>query len=252
MQMRLLKAIIADDEKPSREALANYIREYCPGVEIVAECKSAKAAYKSIMEFDPQLVFLDIEMPRGNGFDLLKMFKSIPFKVIFVTAFSEFAIQAFRYSATDYLMKPVKVGELIEAVDKVKLELATMDSYQNIITLLENFESPDGETKKLVIPDLKGFSVIRISDIVYCEADGYCTTFHLKGNSKIRSSKNLKYYEELLPAEQFMRIHHSYIINIRQVTSYTHQGEILLSENHSCPLSAAFKPSFLKLFKKFQ
>jgi two-component system, LytTR family, response regulator len=252
MESRLLKAIIVDDEKPSREALSNYINEYCPGVEIVAECKSAKAAYKSIMEYQPQLVFLDIEMPRGNGFDLLKMFKTIPFKVIFVTAFSEYAIQAFRFSATDYLMKPVKVGELIEAVDKVKLELNTMDSFQNIITLLENFDSPAGETKKLVIPDLKGFSVIRISEIVYCEADGYCTTFHLAGNSKISSSKNLKYYEELLPAKQFMRVHHSYIINIQHVIGYTHQGEILLSGNQSCPLSAAFKPSFLKHFRKFK
>jgi two-component system LytT family response regulator len=252
MESRLLKAIIVDDEKPSREALSNYIREYCPGVEIVAECKSAKAAYKSIMEYEPRLVFLDLEMPRGNGFDLLKMFKTIPFKVIFVTAFSEFAIHAFRFSATDYLMKPIKIGELIEAVDKVKLELNTIDSYHNIITLLENFESPAGETKKLVIPDLKGFSVIRISEIVFCEADGYCTTFHMAGNVKISSSKNLKYYEDLLSVEQFMRVHYSYIINIQHVIGYSHQGEILLSGNLSCPLSAACKTPFMKLFRKFK
>jgi two-component system LytT family response regulator len=107
---RLIKSVIVDDEQPSREALANYIREYCPDIEIVSECKSAKTAFKCINERRPQLVFLDIEMPRGSGFDLLKMFKTIPFKVIFVTAFSDYAIQAFRFSATDYLMKPVKVG----------------------------------------------------------------------------------------------------------------------------------------------
>jgi two-component system, LytTR family, response regulator len=248
---RLIKSVIVDDEQPSREALANYIREYCPDIEIVSECKSAKTAWKCINERQPRLVFLDIEMPRGNGFDLLRMFKTIPFKVIFVTAFSDYAIQAFRFSATDYLMKPVKVGELVEAVVKVRKELDIVDSGRNILTFLENLDSPDGVSKKLVIPDLKGFSVIPLDDIILCEADGYCTNFHLSDHTKTVSSKNLKHYEEMLPEEHFMRVHHSYIINLHKVTGYTHQGEILLAPKLRCPLSAGYKQHFLASFKKY-
>jgi two-component system, LytTR family, response regulator len=251
MENRVLKAIIVDDEQPSREALANYVREYCTDIEIVSECKSAKTAWKCINEHKPQLVFLDIEMPRGSGFDLLRMFKTIPFKVIFVTAFSDYAIQAFRFSATDYLMKPVKVGELVEAVDKVRKEVGLLDSNRNILTFLENLDAPAGESKKLVIPDLKGFSVIRIDDIVFCEADGYCTIFHLAIQTKTVSSKNLKHYEDMLPEDHFMRVHNSYIINIHKVTGYTHQGEILLNAGLRCPLSAGYKQHFLASFKKF-
>src|ERR1035437_4787774 len=132
MLPKSIKTIIVDDEKPSREALVNYITEYCPDIEIVSECKSIKTAYKSISELKPQLVFLDIEMPNGSGFDLLKMFETIDFKVIFITAFSDYAIQAFRFSATDYLLKPVKVIELIDAVAKVQQELTILDANQHI------------------------------------------------------------------------------------------------------------------------
>jgi two-component system, LytTR family, response regulator len=180
------------------------------------------------------------------------MFKTIPFRIIFVTAFSEYAIQAFRFSAIDYLMKPVKVTELREAVAKVSKDMNAMDSYQHIQTLLENLFSPEGDTKKLVISDVNGFSVIRISDIIYLEADRYCTDFHLTGNLRITSTKNLGYYLELLPPEQFIRVHHSYLINIRKVTGYTNQGEILLTENLSCPLSITHKHLFMKLFRKFK
>lgn len=252
MKSQVLKAIVVDDEKPSREALANYIYEFCPQVEIIAECASAKMAFKSITQHNPQLVFLDIEMPRGNGFDLLKMFRAVPFKVIFVTAFSDYAIQAFRCAAADYLMKPVKVTELIEAVGKVQRELNQEDSYQVIRTLLNNLESPSGESGKLVIPDQKGFQVINMSDIIFCKADSYCTAFHLVDNAVICSSRNLKYYEELLPKSTFMRVHHSFLVNISQVAGYTNQGEILLKNSRACPLSTAYKAEFLKFFKKFR
>jgi len=252
MKSSIIRAVIVDDEKPSREALANDIREYCPGVEVVAECKSARSAYKSILEKDPHLVFLDIEMPGGNGFDLLKMFKAIPFKVIFITAYSEYAIQAFRFSASDYLMKPVNIGELTEAVNKVSQELDRKESFNSITTLLENLESPGGEINKLVITDNKGFSVIRLNELIYCKADRYCTLFHLNGNGTVLSSKNMKYYEDMLPPDQFMRVHNSWLINLRHVTGYTHQGEITLTGNLSCPLSVSYKPVFLKFFRKLR
>ncbi len=138
MTTQLIKTVIVDDEDPSRKALSNYLREFCPNIQVVAECGSAKTAFKAINEKQPQLVFLDIEMPKGSGFDLLRMFDTINFKVIFITAFSNYAVQAFRVSATDFLLKPVKITELIEAVKKVQFEVANEISYENIKALLNN------------------------------------------------------------------------------------------------------------------
>jgi two-component system LytT family response regulator len=250
MNQQLIKTIIVDDEKPSREALSNYLHEFCPAIQIVAECKSAKMAFNAISEYQPQLVFLDIEMPKGSGFDLLKMFETINFKVIFVTAFSIYAVQAFRFSATDFLMKPVKVSELIEAINKVKDELSLQNSFVNIKALLDNLAGVNSLTENLVIPDSKGFTVVKTSDIIMCEADGYCTRFYLTENVKISSSRNLKYYEELLPKNIFLRTHHSCLLNLQHVKGYSHQEEILMIDNIKCPLSSGNKHTFISHFKK--
>lgn len=245
-----IKTIVVDDEKPSRNALSNYLRGYCPNVQIVAECNSAKNAFKAISEHQPQLVFLDVEMPKGSGFDLLRMFESVHFKVIFITAFSNYAVQAFRYSATDFLLKPVKISELTEAVNKVQHELEIKDSYLTVKTLLENLTGQASANGNLVISDSKGFTVLKTSDIIYCEADGYCTRFYMAGKTKICSSRNLKFYEELLPTNQFIRAHHSYIVNLQHVKGYSHQEEILMSDGLKCPLSSGNKHTFIGLFKK--
>lgn len=248
--MQNIKAIIVDDEKPSREALSNYIRGFCPGVQIVAECNTAKSAFKAISEKQPQLVFLDIEMPKGSGFDLLRMFDTVNFKVIFITAFSVYAVQAFRFSATDFLLKPVKISELVDAVNKVKQELTLSNSFENIKALLDNLSGNYSFAGNLVIPDSRGFTVVKISDIILCEADGYCTRFYLTGKTKLSSSRNLKFYEELLPGNMFIRTHHSYIVNLQHVKGYSHQEEILLEDENKCPLSSANKHTFISLFKK--
>ena len=248
--MQLIKTVIVDDEKPSREALMNYLREFCPNIQIVAECNSAKTAFKAITEHQPQLVFLDVEMPKGSGFDLLKMLSPISFKVIFITAFSNYAVQAFRFSAVDFLLKPVKISELKEAVEKVTNELEVKNSYLTVKALLANLSGQNTASDNLVINDVKGFSVIKTSEIIYCEADGYCTRFYLVGNTKINSSRNLKFYEELLPANQFFRTHHSFIVNLHHVKGYSYQEEILLADGLKCPLSAVNKHAFLSLFKK--
>lgn len=241
-----LKAIVIDDEKPSREALSTYIRDYCPEVEIVAECDSVKIAYKAITELNPHLIFLDIEMPNGNGFDLIKLFKNPPFKVIFVTAYSDYAIRAFRFAATDYLLKPVKVDELVEAVNKVVQELNDKQSNQNIQVLMENVASPKEEIQQLVVPDNKGFTVIKLADLIMCEADGYCTHFYLKGKRKITSTKNMKHFEELFANKQIIRVHRSFLISLSKITGYTKQGEIRLEENLSCPLGNNYRQQFME------
>ncbi|HSO88982.1 MAG TPA: LytTR family DNA-binding domain-containing protein [Draconibacterium sp.] len=250
MNLQSIKTVIVDDEKPSREVLANYLREFCPTIQIIAECKSAKMAFKAISENQPQLVFLDIEMPKGSGFDLLRMFETINFKVIFVTAFSVYAVQAFRFSAVDFLLKPIKISELKEAVNKVQHEFEVKDAFLNVKTLLENLSAQSSPNRNLVIPDSKGFSVIKTSDIIYCEAEGYCTRFFLFGKIKISSSRNLKFYEDILPQNLFIRTHHSYIVNLQHVKGYSNQEEILLTDGLKCPLSAGNKHQFIGLFKK--
>jgi len=134
------------------------------------------------------------------------------------------------FSASDYLLKPVKVDELVEAVNKVNQELASRQTNLNLQILLEGLADKEPNTKNLVIPSTKGFSVIKIEDLIMCEADGYCTNFYLKGKCKVTSSKNLKHYEELLNNYPFMRVHHSNLVNINHVKGYCHQGEISLSE----------------------
>jgi len=249
MKTQLIKAIIVDDEKPSREVLFNFIHENCPDIHIVSECNSVKTAYKAILEFRPQLVFLDIEMPKGSGFDLLGMFDTIDFKIIFITAFSEYAVQAFRFSAVDYLLKPIKISELIEAVNKVKQELQLNNPLQNIQALLENLHSSQNANKSLVIPNSKGYSIIKTKDIILCTADGYCTHFQLTGKLRMSSSRSLKYYEELLSSDQFLRVHRSHIINLQHVKSFNLLGQIFLTDSQSCTLARGYKESFHNSFK---
>jgi two-component system, LytTR family, response regulator len=249
MQSKPLKTIVVDDEKPSREALSTYIRDFCPGVEIVAECDSVKSAFQAIQEFQPHLVFLDIEMPNGNGFDLLQLFKNPSFKVVFVTAFSDYAIRAFRFSATDYLLKPVKVDELIEAVEKVQRELANGAGNQNLVSLMEGFKNNGQNHSKLVVPCHKGFSVIKISDIAMCQADGYMTHFFLVGKTKVSSTKILKHYEEIFD-HLLIRVHRSYMVNPEHVKGFTNYGEIQLVDQLICPLGDTYKPHFLEALGK--
>ena len=250
MQTKLLKAIVVDDEKPSREALSTYIRDFCPGVEIAAECDSVKPAYQAILQHQPQLVFLDIEMPNGNGFDLLQLFKTPPFKVIFVTAYSDYAIRAFRFAAADYLLKPVKIDELVEAVNKVKQDLENEQTNLNLQILMEDLALRDNHLHQLVIPDNKGFTVIKITDLIMCEADGYCSYFYLTGKRKITSTKGIKHFEEMFANQQIIRVHRSFLINLSKITGYTKQGVIRLEENLSCPLGNNYRQQFGEVLGK--
>jgi two-component system, LytTR family, response regulator len=250
MQSKVLKAIVVDDEKPSREALTTYIRDFCPGVEIVAECDSVKPAYQAILKYQPQLVFLDIEMPNGNGFDLLRTFKTPSFKVIFVTAYSEYALRAFRFAAADYLLKPVKVDELVEAVNKVKHDIDNEYTNLNLQILMEDLAHQNNHLYQLVVPDNKGFTVVKIADLIMCEADGYCTHLYLTGKRKICSTKSMKHFEDIFANQQIIRVHRSFLVNLSKITGYTKQGEIRLEENLCCPLGNNYRQQFGEVLGK--
>ncbi len=246
----ILRAVVVDDEEPSREVLKNYLRDFCTDVEVVATASSVKTAFRAIQKHKPDVVFLDIEMPDGQGFDLLTMFEKIVFRIVFVTAYSEYAIRAFRVNAADYLLKPVRVDELKASVEKIRNEnngIAESEKYAAILKSLSenNFIQPT-----IIVSDIKGFEVLKINDIIMCKADGYCTNLYLSGNKKVFSSKNLKQYENQLISHSFIRVHHSYLINLNHVSGFTRQGEIILSENNKASLGDNFRNTFLQKFNK--
>jgi two-component system, LytTR family, response regulator len=249
MPNKTIKSIIVDDEQPACELLVKYLHEYCPEISIEAVCRSANKAYVEITERKPDLIFLDIEMPRMNGFELLKKLSPVTFNVIFITAFSEYAAQAFRISAVDYLLKPIKINELIEAVGRVRSNIEN-NQLQNISSLLKNSDVSLPRFRKLLIPGLKGTLTINPEDVIYCEAEGYCTIFHLTKNRRITSSYNLKHFEELLPSSVFFRVHNSFMINLEHLEGYNNLGEITLSGGNKCPLGASRKKAFQKTLKK--
>jgi two-component system LytT family response regulator len=242
----MLRAIVIDDEKLSREVLCNYLGEYCSDVEVIGTASSIKSAYKAIRKTAPDFIFLDIEMADGKGFDLLSMFDRIDFKIVFVTAYSEYAVKAFRFSAVDYLLKPVKIDELKDAVEKVRAVNQHVTDTGNIEALLNNIKGANGTMSTLVIPHLKGFEVLKIPEIIMCQAEGYCTNFYLTENRKISSSRNLKHFSELLEYYNFIRVHHSFLINMNHVCSFSRQGEIIMTEKNKASLADSYKNDFVK------
>jgi two-component system, LytTR family, response regulator len=247
----MIRAIVVDDEKPSREAICNYLKEFCPDVKVAASASSVKTGFKLIKKYSPDVVFLDIEMADGKGFDLLKLFDRIDFKVIFVTAYSEYAIKAFRFNAIDYLLKPIKIDELQASVIRVKESKNDFGSYsEHLAALVKNLSDTDFQQQTITISHLKGFQVLRTNDIIMCKADGYCTVFHLINNRKTIGSKNLKQYEELLSGNSFLRVHHSYLINLHHVCGYSRQGDIVLTEGNRAYLSDTYKNEFIGRFIK--
>ena len=245
-----IKSVVLDDNKLSRMVLVHIILKNCPEIEILEECETIDVAYKSITTNKPNLVIIGVEETKDIGFELLKMFDVIHFKIIFISDISDYALKAFRFAATDYLLKPVNKTELVKAAQKVQHELMLENSYQNSQISDKSQEVPGQSNSNLVIHHRKGFDVVKLSDIIYCEANTYCTNFYISGKKIICSSRNLKYFEELLPSGQFMRVHHSFIVNIQHVEGYSNHEEILLSENLRCSLSGSRKHAFLQLFRK--
>jgi two-component system, LytTR family, response regulator len=246
----MIRTIVIDDERPSREVMCNYLQEYCKEVDIVATAGSVQSGYKAIKKHQPDMIFLDIELGDGKGFDLLNMFEKVDFSIVFVTAYSEYAVKAFRFSAVDYLLKPVKIDELKEAVSKAQSRGGAYLNSENISALLRSMSSKPVSNPTLVIPHVKGSEVLKISDIIMCRADGYCTNFYLAGDRKIVSSKNLKQYEDLLTEHNFIRVHHSFLVNLNHVCSFTKQGEIVLTENIKASLGDAYKDAFTRKFAR--
>ncbi len=208
----MLKAIIVDDEGRARRILENFLIEYCPQVSLVAITEDVPQAVKAIKKFEPDIVFLDIEMPGYNGFQLLEFFDEINFEIVFTTAYSEFALKAFQVSAIDYLLKPIQIDQLIHAVNKVEKIKGNSLIKERVQTLQTNLE--DFKIKKIVVPLSEGSLFLDLNDIVCLKSEGSYVNFHLKNGTKVLASKNIKDFEtKLTPEEGFFRTHRSFLIN---------------------------------------
>lgn len=248
--MDKISAIIVEDEEASRLTLRNYLAKYCPTVELKGEAADINEGYKMIKSQKPQLVFLDVEMPYGNAFDLLEKFDSLDFEVIFVTAFSQYALEALNLSASNYLLKPVNIDQLVEAVDKVQQQIADKQSIQTSNILLENLAIENKQLKKMVLPMLDGFEVVILKDVIRCNANDNLTDIYLANGTKRTVCRTLKFYEDALREYDFVRVHKSHIVNVNCVKQYKKGkgGEIILTDGSSVQVSATRKSEFLRRF----
>jgi two-component system, LytTR family, response regulator len=246
----MINAIIVDDEADGRESLQLAIEKYCPDVNIIGAYATPEQGIKFIRQLNPSLVFLDVQMPQMSGFDILQQLSPVTFKVIFVSAHDRYAIKAIKFSALDYLLKPVDVDDLIHAVKKVR-EAHPNNSYQ-YQSVLNNIQVKSGKIEKIAIPSLTGIDFFQTDDIIYCRADGSYTTLFLKNKTECVVSKNLKDFENLLTESGFCRVHHSFLINLRHVRKYIkgEGGYVLLTDGHQVDISRRKKDEFLALLDR--
>lgn len=242
-----LNSIIVEDEETSREILRNYLRKYCPNVQILGEAANVEEALVLIRNNELDLVFLDVEMPFGNAFDLLDKVGDRDFETVFVTAYDHYAIDALNAHASYYLMKPISIDELIKAIDYV-VEIKTKENALQDEVLVPKTNSVNG---KITIPLQDGFEVIETSDILYCKADDNYTQIFLNNEKKKLVSKTLKYFEEILSTSSFARVHKSYLVNVNEITKYVKGkgGSVVLSNGKQVMVSASRKAELLSYFK---
>lgn len=241
-----LKAIIIEDEANSREILTNYLAKYCSDVELLGEAASIKEGLSLIGKTNPDLVFLDVEMPFGNAFDLLEKIPERTFETVFVTAYNQYAMDALNAHAAYYLMKPINIDELIKAVDHVS-EIKEKENALDNQILKPILKKVDG---KITIPQQDGFQVLQISNILYCKADDNYTEIYLE-NKKILVSKTLKYFEDALSSFSFARIHKSYLVNVNEIVKYRKGkgGSVVISSGKELLVSASKKKELLAYFQ---
>ena len=245
-----IRSIIVEDESAAREVLRNYLTKYCPQITLIGEAQHIKEAVPLLHELKPQLVFLDVEMPFGNAFDVLEACKDVSFKTIFVTAFSEYSLKALNMSAAYYLLKPISIEELIIAVNKVQEEILKQNDFDRNKIIIENFKENKPEKQQIILPTLEGFEVIKIEHIIRLKGNGNFTDIYLNDGTKKMVCRFLKHFTELLPFP-FMRVHKTHIININFVKSY-HKGSggyVTLLDNTEIEISPNYKEEFLEKFK---
>lgn len=245
-----MKALIIEDEQKSREMLATLIKKNFPQITVAGLGKNVAEGVELIKTLQPELLFLDISMPDGTGFDVLEKVQGFKFDIIFTTATDKHALKAIKYSACDYLLKPIDIEELKVAVEKVlaKKTSPTMPSMENLQFLIQNLKRTDDNYNKITLPTGNAYEIINIKDIIRCEADGSYTNFHLVGGKKLMVSASLKHYEDLLPENDFIRIHHHHLINMNHVVRFlkVDGGYAIMTDGTQLEISRRKKDAFLE------
>lgn len=238
-----IRTVIVEDEEHSRNNLKNILSTHFPEVQLVDEADSEESGIKAINRSLPDLVFMDINLSNGSGFSVLENVDNLNFNVVFVTAYNQYAIKAFNYSAIGYVLKPIDLEEIRSAIDRARPK---SDESQIIKTLLENYSKKE-EDRKIAIPESDGITFVKVNEIVRCQSDNNYTNIYLKNGSKILSSKTLKKYQDLLPEELFFRIHQSHIVNLNEVARLLKEegGYIIMNDGTQLEIARRRKEDLL-------
>ena len=247
-----MKAILIDDEMDSLESLQHELKTYCPEVSIAGTYSDPREGLKAILSIEPDLLFLDIEMPHLNGFELLESLPSIEFDVIFVTAYDEFAVRAFKFNAIDYLLKPVMKAKLIQAVQRVRERQHARMTEQDLKALITNTRlQTRGGLENIALPTSEGFEFIHVNDIVYLQSESNYTWVHLANGTKHLLAKTLKEMSSMISFSQFFRAHQSYFVNLNHAKRYVRGqgGYLVLKDGTQIPVSRAHREELIALLK---
>ena len=248
----MIRTVIVDDEIDSIRVLQRLLETACPNVEIVGKADGVETGLLMIQINRPDLVFLDIEMTQGNAFDLLNQLQPLNFRVIFVTAFDNYALRAFKYSAVDYLLKPVDMDDLRNAVERVSSELLEKSMVEKMQVLLENVSTLQLSRQKIAIPTINGLIFVAIEDIIRLEAKGSYTIIYLANKEQVMATRNIKEYEDLLPEVIFCRVHNSHIINLQNIQKYNkgRGGYVTMEDGSSIEVASRRREEFLRRLLK--
>ncbi len=247
----MIRTIIIDDEVKARETIQNMLSAYCQEVDVIATAGSVKEGKEVLIQNEPDLVLLDIKMADGTGFDLLRKLDKVGFFVIFITAFEEFAIRAIKFSALDYILKPLDPDELVNAVQKAKHALEKENMAERLETLYENLDMMQSKEKKIVLKTTGSVHIVNLQEIIRCESEKNYTHFYTVEKDKITVSKTLKEFNELLDHYNFYRVHQSHLVNLAHVKRYEKKdgGYLVMDDNSEVPVSFRKKEDLMKLFK---
>lgn len=246
----MIKSIIIEDELHCQETLGILLKDYCPDVKVIEQCRTAQIGMEAIEKYKPDLVFLDIEMPAMNGFEMLEKFDEISFAIIFTTSYDQYAIKAIRFSALDYLLKPIDPVELVSAVKKVQ-EQRHLPMAEQFQMLLKKIHGNATGFNKIAIPTTEGFELVPADQVLYCAANDNYTQLFVKNKNKIIACRTLKEMEaQLQDFPFFVRVHHSFIVNLNEVAKYIRGegGYLVMSDGTSVNVSRSRKDSLLKFF----
>lgn len=246
----MIRTLIVDDVVNSQNVLLQILEHHCPKVKVCGVASSVLEAQRLIIEEQPDLVLLDIEMPPNNGFELLEQFPNPTFEVIFTTAHDQYALRAIKFCALDYLLKPIDIQEFKVAIDKTtkQLQNKTPRFNQNFNQLLENLKSPNHQENKIALPTLDGLVFVKVNTILRCEADGSYTKVHLTTKKTIMATRKIKEFEQLLTEHNFFRVHRSHLINLNHIEKYYKGtgGYVVLSDGSSVDVARRKKEEFLE------